>query len=216
MKIITINLPEKYLSAIQTLNDLGIYPSRSEAIRIALRDFLNEELKMDQELEPEIFDLLINSMKKQPIHREHEDLELDTLQLEELNDETMDDLIEEDEEAREILTKEPIITYDNKNTSIHRYRINEQKNETPEHFYNLFPGELYLNLIVSFLKTEQNLTSAQLGDRLGIDRSHVNEQLRKLIKIKSNLLKISKSGNIRTISLDEGVFQEMIIEVCLN
>ena len=59
MKIITINLPEKYLSAIQTLNDLGIYPSRSEAIRIALRDFLNEELKMDQELEEEKFKRLI-------------------------------------------------------------------------------------------------------------------------------------------------------------
>jgi len=55
MKIITINLPEKYLAAIQTLNDLGIYPSRSEAIRIALRDFLNEELKMDQDLEQETF-----------------------------------------------------------------------------------------------------------------------------------------------------------------
>ena len=61
MKIITINLPEKYLSAIQTLNDAGIYPSRSEAIRIALRDFLNEELKMDQDLEEEKFKLLISS-----------------------------------------------------------------------------------------------------------------------------------------------------------
>jgi Arc/MetJ-type ribon-helix-helix transcriptional regulator len=60
MKIITINLPEKYLSAIQTLNDLGIYPSRSEAIRIALRDFLNEELKMDQDLEQEAFNELIS------------------------------------------------------------------------------------------------------------------------------------------------------------
>ena len=43
MKIITINLPEKYLEAIQTLNDLGIYPSRSEAIRTALSEFLDEE-----------------------------------------------------------------------------------------------------------------------------------------------------------------------------
>ena len=60
MKIITINLPEKYQSAIQTLNDLGIYPSRSEAIRIALRDFLSEELKMDQDLEQETFKELIS------------------------------------------------------------------------------------------------------------------------------------------------------------
>ncbi|MHA2474883.1 MAG: ribbon-helix-helix domain-containing protein [Promethearchaeota archaeon] len=34
MKIITINLPEKYLQAIQILNDMNIYPSRSEAIRM--------------------------------------------------------------------------------------------------------------------------------------------------------------------------------------
>ena len=43
MQIITINLPEKYLAAIQTLNEYGIYPSRSEAIRIALKDFLTDE-----------------------------------------------------------------------------------------------------------------------------------------------------------------------------
>jgi Arc/MetJ-type ribon-helix-helix transcriptional regulator len=61
MKIITINLPEKYLSAIQILNDLGIYPSRSEAIRIALRDFLANELKMAQDLENENFRMLVRS-----------------------------------------------------------------------------------------------------------------------------------------------------------
>ena len=61
MKIITINLPEKYLAAIQILNDLGIYPSRSEAIRIALRDFLSNELKMYQELDEENFKMLVRS-----------------------------------------------------------------------------------------------------------------------------------------------------------
>ncbi|MFX1309922.1 MAG: ribbon-helix-helix domain-containing protein [Promethearchaeota archaeon] len=62
MKIITINLPEKYLSAIQILNDLGIYPSRSEAIRIALRDFLKDELKMYEDLEDNSFKMLIKSL----------------------------------------------------------------------------------------------------------------------------------------------------------
>lgn len=61
MKIITINLPKKYLAAIQILNDLDIYPSRSEAIRIALRDFLSNELKLFQELDDENFKLLIRS-----------------------------------------------------------------------------------------------------------------------------------------------------------
>ena len=61
MKIITINLPTRYLDAIQILNDLGLYPSRSEAIRIALKDFLSKELKMYQELESDSFKMLIRS-----------------------------------------------------------------------------------------------------------------------------------------------------------
>lgn len=61
MKIITINLPEKYLQAIQILNDMGLYPSRSEAIRIALGNFLNKELKMFKELEDDSFKMLIRS-----------------------------------------------------------------------------------------------------------------------------------------------------------
>jgi len=65
MKIITINLPEKYLQAIQILNDLGIYPSRSEAIRIALRDFLSNELKMYQDLDENSFKMLIRSNANQ-------------------------------------------------------------------------------------------------------------------------------------------------------
>ncbi len=64
MKIITINLPEKYLEAIQTLNDLGVYPSRSEAIRSALSEFLGDELKMFQNLEEETFKMLVRSNQK--------------------------------------------------------------------------------------------------------------------------------------------------------
>jgi len=63
MKIITINLPEKYLEAIQTLNDLGLYPSRSEAIRTALSEFLDDELKMFNSLEEDTFKMLIRSNK---------------------------------------------------------------------------------------------------------------------------------------------------------
>ena len=61
MKIITINLPEKYLQAIQILNDMGVYPSRSEAIRIALNEFLAKELKMYQDLDDHSFKMLIRS-----------------------------------------------------------------------------------------------------------------------------------------------------------
>ena len=61
MRIITINLPEKYLQAIQILNDLEKYPSRSEVIRIALNDFLAKELKMYNDLDPDNFKMLIRS-----------------------------------------------------------------------------------------------------------------------------------------------------------
>ncbi len=61
MKIITINLPEKYLAAIQILNDMGLYPSRSEAIRTALQNFLTDELKMFKNLEDDSFKMLIRS-----------------------------------------------------------------------------------------------------------------------------------------------------------
>ena len=50
MQIITINLPEKYLETIQILNDLKVYPSRSEAIRVALHNFLTKELGFNLEL----------------------------------------------------------------------------------------------------------------------------------------------------------------------
>ena len=63
MKIITINLPEKYLAAIQILNDMGILPSRSEAIRMALNDFLAKELKMYNDLDDDSFRMLIRSRK---------------------------------------------------------------------------------------------------------------------------------------------------------
>jgi len=61
MKIITINLPEKYLDAIKILGDYDIIPSRSEAIRLALRDFLSNELKMYQDLDEEKFKLYVRS-----------------------------------------------------------------------------------------------------------------------------------------------------------
>ena len=44
MKIMTINVPEDYVELLDTLKRLGKYPSRSEACRVAIRDFLFKEL----------------------------------------------------------------------------------------------------------------------------------------------------------------------------
>ncbi|MHA1999011.1 MAG: ribbon-helix-helix domain-containing protein [Candidatus Helarchaeales archaeon] len=46
MQIVTVNLPSVYIDAIATLTKKGQYPSRSEAIRVALRQFLKDELEM--------------------------------------------------------------------------------------------------------------------------------------------------------------------------
>jgi Arc/MetJ-type ribon-helix-helix transcriptional regulator len=46
MKIVTVNIPESYIDAIEKLiGENGLYPSRSELIRCATRDFLKQELK---------------------------------------------------------------------------------------------------------------------------------------------------------------------------
>lgn len=46
MKIITVNLPQSYLKMIDGMvGENGLYPSRSELIRVAVRDFLICELE---------------------------------------------------------------------------------------------------------------------------------------------------------------------------
>lgn len=47
MKIVTVNVPESYVEAIEKLiGEDGLYPSRSELIRCAVREFLLKELRM--------------------------------------------------------------------------------------------------------------------------------------------------------------------------
>ena len=63
MKIVTVNVPESYIEAIKKLiGHDGLYPSRSELIRCAVREFLIKELKLANnmakynEVEIEAFD----------------------------------------------------------------------------------------------------------------------------------------------------------------
>ena len=50
MQIVTCNIPAIYVDAIGKLTEQGLFPSRSEAIRVALRDFLKSELGMVESL----------------------------------------------------------------------------------------------------------------------------------------------------------------------
>ena len=44
MKLVTVLLPEAYLTGLDELVRSGMYPSRSAAIRAAVRDMLKKEL----------------------------------------------------------------------------------------------------------------------------------------------------------------------------
>ena len=46
MKNITIALPEVYIKNIKKLQEYGMVPSRSEAIRLAIREFLKKEVQV--------------------------------------------------------------------------------------------------------------------------------------------------------------------------
>ncbi|MCJ7431024.1 CopG family transcriptional regulator [Candidatus Bathyarchaeota archaeon CG07_land_8_20_14_0_80_47_9] len=44
MKLITLYVPETYLKALDQLVGEKFYPNRAEAIRVAIRDLVNEEV----------------------------------------------------------------------------------------------------------------------------------------------------------------------------
>ena len=48
MKLITLNLPEIYIRELDNLVNECYYPNRAEAIRIAIRDLLNDEVWRNQ------------------------------------------------------------------------------------------------------------------------------------------------------------------------
>lgn len=56
MKIATINIPDEYLSCIEILVTLGYYPSRSECVREALKQFLGKERQLNENLNAENFE----------------------------------------------------------------------------------------------------------------------------------------------------------------
>lgn len=46
MQLITVHIPEAYLEGLDSLVSERVYPNRSEAIRVAVRDMLKTELTM--------------------------------------------------------------------------------------------------------------------------------------------------------------------------
>jgi len=48
MKMITLYIPQKYLEAIEYLINQKYFPNRSELIRVAIRDLILKELKINE------------------------------------------------------------------------------------------------------------------------------------------------------------------------
>jgi Arc/MetJ-type ribon-helix-helix transcriptional regulator len=74
VKIVTVNIPETYLDSIEKLvGENGLYPSRSELIRVAVRDFLLRELKVADNIarykESEIEDFDNENFVRVPVER---------------------------------------------------------------------------------------------------------------------------------------------------
>jgi len=44
VKLITLYLPEPYIKALDQLVNERFYPNRAEAIRVAIRDLINDEV----------------------------------------------------------------------------------------------------------------------------------------------------------------------------
>ena len=55
MRIVTINIPNSYLDAFQSLIDLGLYNSRSQIVRECLKEFLEKESQFIDDLKNDNF-----------------------------------------------------------------------------------------------------------------------------------------------------------------
>ncbi len=71
IRIITVNLPVSYLKAIDSLTGHeGLYPSRSELIRVAVRDFLIRELEAAKSFQKYQQAQVSNKIKRQKVDEE--------------------------------------------------------------------------------------------------------------------------------------------------
>ncbi|MGQ4873169.1 MAG: ribbon-helix-helix domain-containing protein [Promethearchaeia archaeon] len=53
MKLISLNLPESYMKALEMLVLEGKFPNRSEAIRVAVRDLIRTEFLIEESIKKE-------------------------------------------------------------------------------------------------------------------------------------------------------------------
>ena len=68
MKIVTINVPDQYLDCIETLVNMGFFPSRSEVVREALKVFLTNEAELNKGLDHQNFEVMKRQQMNTMLH----------------------------------------------------------------------------------------------------------------------------------------------------
>lgn len=68
MKLISLNIPENYLKLLEILVAERKFPNRSEAIRMAIRDLIKMEFRIDEavnKVKSEIINSMENDVKEE-------------------------------------------------------------------------------------------------------------------------------------------------------
>ena len=63
MKLVTLLLPEAYVKELNELVEMGMYPSRSAAIRFAVMDLLKRELWQEREAKEAVKEKVVMTRK---------------------------------------------------------------------------------------------------------------------------------------------------------
>ena len=69
IKLISVNLPESYLNVLEILVSQGVFPNRSEAIRVAIRDLIKTEYLIEESIKKNFNPVIIEPEIKDEIRQ---------------------------------------------------------------------------------------------------------------------------------------------------
>jgi len=163
MKVVTVNVPESYIDAINKLiGENGLYPSRSELIRCAVREFLLKELRTAKNM----------AIYNEPEFEESfDDKNFVRVPVEKTNDKN--ELVREFKTFKIVQRLDtPLPTRDDKNKPWEYTK--------PKKLLRLFPTEINLDLTISHLAERETLTPEELKKLMGYNSK---EQYRDVLRI---------------------------------
>jgi Arc/MetJ-type ribon-helix-helix transcriptional regulator len=194
IKIVTVNVPESYLDAIEKLiGDNGLYPSRSELIRVAVREFLLKAVRRAKHLLGE---------EIHPNFYSEEDNEKDVVKIP-VESESKDG---EDMEYR-VYDMSPLSS----NYNVRERKRSKEKKTFMDVIPNLSFKEAKIIEILNGVKVNQSLSTYEIACSIPfLEKKEVKYYLEKIIAKFPRLV----SGNIKSDNeryfLRKPVFEEMI------